>query len=100
VGRLEARQFMRLRSIRGVVLLGTMLAVPFFGFAAGQSKIRPVGLYTSEGVTRAVHQGKGSGTMRIQAFSQGNAYRVQTVKDTGALKDAARPHPGDSAKRK
>jgi hypothetical protein len=91
---------MRLLSIRGAVLLGTMLAVPFFGFAAGQSKIRPVGFYTSEGVTRAVQQGKGSGTMRNQAFSQGNAYRVQTAQDQGALKDAARPHPGDSAKRK
>ena len=94
---------MRLRSIRGAVLSVTMLAVPFFGFAAGQSRIRPVERYTGEAVTRAVQQGKGSGTMRIEAFSQGNAYRVQTAQDTGALKDAARagrPHPGDSAVRK
>jgi hypothetical protein len=94
---------MRLRSIRGVVLSATMLAIPFFGFAAGQTRIRPVERYTGEGVTRAVQQGKGSGTMRNQAFSQGNAYRVETAQDTGALKDAAgaaRPHPGDSAVRK
>jgi hypothetical protein len=80
-----------------------MLAVPFFGFAAGQSKIRPVEHYTGVGVTQAVQQGKGSGTMRNVAFSQGNAYRVQTEQDSGALKDAARaahPNPDDSAVRK
>jgi hypothetical protein len=77
-----------------------MLVIPFFGFAAGQSRIRPVELYTSDGVTRAVQQGKGSGTMRIQASSQGNAYRVQTAQDSGALKDPARPNSGDSAMRK
>jgi hypothetical protein len=94
---------MRLRSIRGAVLAATMLAIPFFGFAAGQSKIRPVESYTGEGATRAVQQGKGSGTMRNTAFSQGNAFRVETAQDSGVLKDATRAahsNPDDSAVRK
>jgi len=103
VPHLRAKQFMRYLSIRAALLSATMLAVPFFGFAAGQSRIRPVEGYTGQSVTRAVHQGKGSGTMRNQAFSQGNAYRVQTAQDSRALKDPARaagPNSGDSALRK
>jgi hypothetical protein len=103
VAHLRARQFMRYLSIRAAVLSATMLAIPFYAFAAGQSRVRPIERYTGEGVTRAVQQGKGSGTMRNQAFLQGNAYRVRTAQDQGALKDAARaatPNLGDSAKRK
>jgi hypothetical protein len=74
---------MKSRSIKLAFLSAFVLTSPLLTFAGGQS----AKVYTpakdearsSEGIARAVQQGKGSGMTRSQVVVRANAWRVETT---------------------
>jgi hypothetical protein len=79
-----------------------VLASPLLIFAGGQPKMQPARGEAQDviGTTRAVQQGKGSGTSRNQTVIA-NAYRAKTAQDSAALRnDQAAIPRGDTAFRK
>lgn len=96
---------MKSPSIKSAALSAFVLLSPLLAFAGGQpAKVRmsnPSETADRTGITRALQQGKGSGTMRQEY--RGNAYRSETAENAPLLKDNSavrRVNLGDSAFRK